>query len=163
MKSIIRSAGIFILAMSLGIILAPRAYNLAHQTGNAFGGQFQAIVAQAQSYIDTASPNLAAHLATSLILMGASAVFLLLYLLVIIPIRISSIQREIRSHGEQIESMKSEIHLSSELFLDARREYKGKSAVEKDHEQNVEAKSRLHRFVFPVRQAQPLRREGKHA
>lgn len=163
MKNIIRSAGIFILALSLGIVLAPRAYSFAQQTSDSIGGQFQALITQAQNLIDNASPSLAAHVATSLILVGIAGIFLIIYLLLIVPIRIRSIQKEIRNHGEQIEAMKSEIHLSSELFLDARREYQGKGAVEKDQKENVVGKSRLHGLMFHERQAQQIKHDGKHA
>jgi hypothetical protein len=163
MKNFIRFAGISILAMSLGIVLAPRAYSFAQQTSNSFGGQFQALITQAQNFIDNASPSLAAHLATSIILFGIAGIFLIIYLLVIVPIRIHSIQKEIRTHGEQIEAMKSEIHLSSELFLDARREYQGKGAVEKAHNENVVGKSRLHMLMSSERQAQQTKHDGKHA
>lgn len=161
MKTFIRTAGIFILALFLGIILAPRAHIMANLTGGAFKEQVHAIAIQVQGLVDASSPSVAFHLATILLAAGAVVVIFFIYLLVFVPIRIYSMQREIRSQGEQIQSMKSEIHLSNELLLEARAKYQAPPKIERGIEMDENAsKSRLHQFIFSDRSEQQTKIEG---
>lgn len=145
MKSMIRITGLCILALALGVILAPQVYSLGQQTTSEFQEQAIALVAQLQNYVDAASPNVAAHMAAILLGAGGVAVALFVYLLVFVPIHLYSLQREIRGQGEQIDSLKREIHLSSDLFLEARRGYTAQHENEKEH---AEGKSRLRQLIF---------------
>ncbi|MHB8653697.1 MAG: hypothetical protein ACYDA9_07450 [Terriglobia bacterium] len=101
---------------------------------------------QVQSFVDASSPSLAFHLATLLIAAGAAIVIFLIYLLVFVPIRIYSMQREIRSQGEQIEAMKSEIRISNRLMLEARAKYEPQSGMDVEKHE-LAAKSRLHQSM----------------
>lgn len=148
MKTFIRSAGLFILALSLGILLAPRAGGIAQLTGSALLDQIQLISGQIQSSLDAATPGVAIHIATLLLALGAVIVASFIYLLVFVPIRIHSMHREIRRQREQIQSMKSEVHLSSELLLDARRDYDMQGM---SHAQHEVARPRLQRWTGPRR------------
>ena len=148
MKTFIRTAGIFILALSLGILLAPRAGSMAQLTASALRNQIQSIAAQLQSSMDAAAPGVALHMATILIALGAVMVASFIYLLVYVPVRIHSMHREMRRQREQIQAMKSEVHLSSELLLDARRDYEAHGG---DRAGQESARMRLHQWTTPRR------------
>ena len=165
------------LALLLGIILAPRAHVLAHLTGGAFREQVHGMATQVQSFVDASSPSFAFHLATLLIAAGAAIVIFFIYLLVFVPIRIYSMQREIRSQGEQIESMKSEIRISNRLMLEARAKYEPQPGMDiekhelaaksrlhqsmRGNEQDeLATRSRLHQFIFSDRSEHQTKVEG---
>jgi len=153
MKSLIRTVGIFVVALSLGIILAPRVQSMVQLTAAAVQGQVQSGSAQLQSSLDAAAPNVASHLATLLIVVGALTLSTLVSLVIFVPLRIHSIQHEIRAQREEIQAMKSEIHLSSELLMDARRNYKGQEHDKKESEP-ARPSSGLRQWVIPRRPPQ---------
>ncbi|HEV2348688.1 MAG TPA: hypothetical protein VG028_02470 [Terriglobia bacterium] len=154
MKTFIRTTGLFILALSIGILLAPRAGSIAQLTASALRNQIHALAGQIQGSLDAAAPEVAVHIATVLIGLGAVGLTLFLYLLVFMPLRIHSMQREMRRQREQLQSMMSEVHLSSELLLDARRDYQaqGETPVQRET-----APSRLHQWTVPRGAGQPAK------
>ena len=160
MRNLARMAGLFILALLLGIFLAPRAQSLAQLTGSALRGQVQAVTLQMQSSMDAAAPDVAVHVATILLVLGAAIVASIVYLLVFLPLRIHSMQRELRSQREQIQAMKSEVHLSSELLLGARREYNLQERDRKVKEQEA-AQPRLRQAWTPPRRDGHQDRDAK--
>jgi hypothetical protein len=153
MKSLIRTLGIFVVALSLGIFLGPRVESMVQLTGAALQGQVQSGSAQLQSSLDAAAPGVASHLATLLIVLGAIMLSTLISLVIFVPLRIHSMKREIRAQREEIQSMKSEIHLSSELLMDARRNYRVQEHEKKESEP-VRPSSGLRQWVAPRRAPQ---------
>jgi hypothetical protein len=152
MKTFIRTAVLFILALTLGILLAPRAGSIAGLTASALGDQIQSMALQLQTSVDALTPGVAIHLATIIIALGAVIVAAFFYLLVFVPLRIHSMHREMRRQREEIQAMKSEIHLSSELLLDARREYEGPGG--KLPQREAAARARLREWTVPRRDGQ---------
>jgi len=146
MKTFIRMSGVFILALSLGVLLAPRALSMALMTANAVQDQIQTFAQQMQTSMDAAAPGVAVHVATVLIAVGAVIAASFIYLLVFVPLRIHSMHSEMRRQREEIQAMKSEIHLSSELLMDARRDYQTHEGSGAGAEA---ARSRLHQWVVP--------------
>jgi len=108
MKSLIRTLGIFVVALSLGIFLGPRVESMVQLTAAAVQGQVQSGSAQLQSSLDAAAPGVASHLATLLIVLGAIMLSTLISLVIFVPLRIHSMKREIRAQREEIQSMKSD-------------------------------------------------------
>lgn len=146
MKSMIRVMTLFFLALVLGVILAPRVYSVAHQTGYSFQGQVNSIILEMQGTAQNISPTAAALAPAILAGAGALAAALFVYLLLFVPYRIYALQRQIRRQGEQIDSLRREIYLSSDLFIDARRNNKAQIENERAH---ADAKSDLRQFIFP--------------
>lgn len=140
------------MALSLGILLAPRAGSIAELTARAVADQIQSMALQLQSSIDALTPGLAIHLATILIALGAVIAASFFYLLVFVPLRIHSMHGEMRRQREEIQAMKSEIHLSSELLLDARRDYEGQGG--KLSQREAAARARLREWTVPGRDGQ---------
>ncbi len=151
MRSFIRGAGIFIVAAGLGVLLAPNAHLLTHQAGEALHEQTRDVLAQAQTFVAGASPTWAAHLATILIIGAASAALLIAYLVVSVPIRLASMQRQIRRQKEEISSLRGELQVSSELLREARRDLQLQR--ERIAQPSLEAvppvSARVDRFIFP--------------
>ncbi|HLY61677.1 MAG TPA: hypothetical protein VKV95_13100 [Terriglobia bacterium] len=160
MKTFLRMAGVFVLALSLGIFLAPRAGSVAQLTASALGDQIQSIAAQLQSSMDALTPGVAVRVATLLIVLGAVIAGSFLYLLVFVPLRIHFMHGEMRRQREEIQAMKSEIHLSSELLMDARRDYEGQSG--KVQQREVAARARLRQWTFPGRDGQQTKDAARH-
>ena len=160
MKAFTRTAGVFILALSLGILLAPRAGSVAELTARAMGDQIQSMALQLESSMDALTPGVAIHLATILIVLGGLIVASFFYLLVFVPLRIHSMHREMRRQREELLAMKSEIHLSSELLMDARRDYAGEGG--KLPQREASARARLRQWTFPGRDGQQAKDASRH-
>ena len=147
MKTILRAFVIFVVALILGMVLEPRASELAAQTGHAFAGRAQNILAQVQVVIPPAPLALAARLTGVLTYVALALSVLILYLMIALPIHVYGLERRVRRQQLEMEAMRNELRQWNDLLREAK--VAARARREKELMLAEASRSRVDRFIFP--------------